>query len=139
MRAPHPTYPLVIELPEPGNYPSIVRAHYVPNSDPPAYRLDAIGMDLPIDVVIPDELAAAGWYWHGSTLVWREANFEYGIHTFVCPPPGWSYAPRGNCFDAARAANPRGWMGRGRSEPKAKPKQSQPSNQVRPVQLAMEL
>lgn len=138
MRAPHPTFPLVIELPEPGNYPHIVRAHYVPASDPPAYRLDLIGMDLPIDVAIPDDLAAAGWFWFGSCLTWAEGNFEYGIHTLVCPPPGWLYLPRENCFEAARVANPRTWIGRLGSGSKAKTKRAQPIGQVQPVQLAME-
>ena len=34
------TFPLKIQLPEPNNYPGTVYAEYVPNSDPPAYRLD---------------------------------------------------------------------------------------------------
>lgn len=108
MRAPHPTYPLLIELPEPGNYPHIVRAHYVPGSSPPAYRLDAIGMDLPIDVVIPDDLAAAGWYWHGSCLAWPASDplRPMAISTATYPPPGWP-STREDCFTLARESERR--------------------------------
>lgn len=105
---PHRLYPLVVVLPDPGNYPHIVRAEYVPNSNPPAYRLDPIGMDLPITVTIPKDLVAAGWYWHGSTLAWPASDplRPMAISTATYPPPGWP-AERENCFELARGTESR--------------------------------
>lgn len=56
MRAPHPAYPLVLVL------PNGIRAEYHDG----AYWID--GEPTALDVAIPDELVAAGWYWHGSVL-----------------------------------------------------------------------
>jgi hypothetical protein len=97
MRAPDLTPPLQLHLPD-----GII-AQYVPGSAPPAYMLGPIGMEIPVDVVIPEDLAAAGWYWHGSTLAWNGGDplCPIGISTVVYPPPGWLSASR-NCFEAAR-------------------------------------
>jgi hypothetical protein len=101
MHAPHPAYPLVVELPELGNYPHSVRALYVPGSSPPQYTVH--GEPCAIDVVIPDDLAAAGWYWLGSLLCWPESDplRPQGIATCTYPPPGWC-DDRETCFDLAR-------------------------------------
>jgi hypothetical protein len=53
MRAPHLTPPCALAL------PGGLVAEYVPQSDPPAYRVDAIGCDLPVDAQIPEDLERA--------------------------------------------------------------------------------
>lgn len=125
MRAPHPTYPLKLHLPEPGNYPHTVYAEYVPGSSPPAYRLDPIGMNLPIDVVIPDDLAALGYYWHGSLLT--RADQPGGISTAAYPPPSWP-SEREDCFTLARQSEHRraGWRVREVAERVAKVTKTKP-------------
>lgn len=101
MRAPHPCYPLVIQLPDIGNYPNSVRAEYVPGSTPPAYTVN--GEPCAIDVVIPDDLAAAGWFWGGSCLSWPSSDplRLVSIATCTYPPPGWT-SERDDCFTVAR-------------------------------------
>jgi hypothetical protein len=71
-------------------------------SDPPQYELrDGTPVDL--DVQIPDDLAAAGWIWHGSLLHWPTSDplRGVGITTDLHPPPGWP-SPRDDCFTVAR-------------------------------------
>lgn len=97
MRPAHQTPPIALYLPD-----GLVAA-YVPQSEPPAYRMDEIGADLPVDVTIPEDLVAVGWYWHGSLLAWNggDALRPVGIYTGTFPPPGWGGALT-TCFDAAR-------------------------------------
>lgn len=105
----HPVYPLVIPLPD-GTEARVRITHIVEVNDkgeetltqlvqsPPQYeRRDGTTVDL--DVQIPDDLAAAGWYWHGSTLALDGGLLRIGTETY--PPPGWP-APQGTCFDIAR-------------------------------------
>jgi len=64
----------------------------------PQYERD--GQLLDVDVTIPDDLVAAGWIWHGSTLYRREPGDELrgvGVDTRTFPPP--------QCFEQARAIN----------------------------------
>lgn len=84
--------------------PGGLRAAYVPQSDPPRYTLN--GEPLAVDVVIPDDLARAGWFWLGSRLMQRYEASDVApawasIDTEVFPPPGWPGAGR-TCFDVAR-------------------------------------
>jgi hypothetical protein len=96
MRVPDLTPPLQLHL------PNGIVAGYIPGSAPPAYMLGPIGMEIPVDVVIPRDLVAAGWYWHGSILAWNggDPRRPIGISTAVYPPPGW-LSTRRNCFEAA--------------------------------------
>lgn len=57
---PRDAYPLELHL------PSGIRAQLVAGSRPPKYTVD--GQPIEVDVTIPDDLAAAGWIWHGSFL-----------------------------------------------------------------------
>jgi hypothetical protein len=57
-----------------------------------------------IDVTIPDDLAAAGWHWHGSALAHRDGLLF--IHTSAYPLPG-DPSDRPSCFDVARESNAR--------------------------------
>jgi hypothetical protein len=59
-------------------------------SVPPVYELRD-GTTVDVDVAIPDDLRAAGWYWNGSLLTWRETPESCGIAVATCtfPPPGW--------------------------------------------------
>jgi hypothetical protein len=98
MREPELTPPLLLDLPDG------VQAAYVPDSEPPAYRLDLVGMAIPVDIAIPEDLAVAGWYWHGSTLAHRDGLLF--IHTSAYPPPGWPSA-RPSCFAVARESDTR--------------------------------
>ena len=84
MQVPDLTPPLQLHLPDD------IIAEHIPGTDPPAYRLGPIGMAIPVDVVIPEDLAAAGWYWHGSTLAWNgdDGRHPICISTAVYPPPG---------------------------------------------------
>ena len=68
---------------------------------PPQYELfDGTAIDL--DVTIPDDLVAAGWFWFGSLLAKGDpAGAHVGTHTSCYPPPGYD-APQGTCFDSAR-------------------------------------
>lgn len=96
----HPAFPLKIHLPEPGAYPQTVYADYVPGSDPPAYTVN--GEPCAIDVTIPDDLAAVGYYWHGSLLC-RTGDQGGGIATCTYPVPGWP-SEREDCFTVARGS-----------------------------------
>lgn len=55
----------------------------------PIYMLDGIALD--IDVTIPDDLIAAGWFWFGSYLSRcadpTNPNAILSIHTALHPPP----------------------------------------------------
>lgn len=66
--------PLVVNLPDG------TRAELVPGSRPPAYSLPDRA-DAGIDVTIPDDLAATGWYWSGSFLYqpWPERSDGPGV------------------------------------------------------------
>lgn len=95
-------YPIEIALPD-GK-----RAQYVAGSRPPKYTVD--GELTAIDVTIPDELEASGWYWSGSFLYqpWPEPRTaEQGrgpgvaISTGTFGPPGYP-CDRQTCFDSAR-------------------------------------
>jgi hypothetical protein len=99
-------WPLVIELPEMGNYPHCIRAEYVPGSSPPAYTID--GAPVAIEVVIPEDLAMAGWFWFGSSLAWPASDPQraMAISTATYPPPGWA-SERENCFELARQSERR--------------------------------
>lgn len=88
--------PLEIHLPD-GK-----RACYIPGTRPPKYMVD--GQPTDIDVSIPDDLAALGWIWHGSTLFQPHAGSDgpgVAITTCTYGFPGYADA-RGTCFDAAR-------------------------------------
>ena len=80
--------------------PGGVIADYVSESDPPAYTVN--GERIAVDVVIPPDLAQAGWIWHGSTLTqpWPNGT-SIGVGTATFPPPGWP-SDRQTCFAAAR-------------------------------------
>jgi hypothetical protein len=95
-----------VELPEPGNYPHTVCAEYVPGSSLPAYTLN--GDPVAIDVAIPDDLAAAGWFWFGSCLAWPASDPQWAmaISTATYPPPGWT-CEREDCFTLARQSERR--------------------------------
>jgi hypothetical protein len=88
-------WPLALALPDG------ITAEYVPNTRPPRYTID--GEPTTIDVTIPDDLAAAGWIWHGTTLRWPASDPLRGIAIVTCsyPPPGYP-SIRGTCFDIAR-------------------------------------
>lgn len=78
------------------------RAQYVPGSRPARYTVDGQACD--IDVTIPDDLAALGWIWHGSTLFQPHVGSDgpgVAITTCTYGLPGYADA-RGTCFDAAR-------------------------------------
>ncbi len=68
-------YPWVIDL------PGGIRAELAA-SNPPRYA--AYGEMTDIDVTIPDDLRAAGWYWNGSFLCWRETPESCGIAVATC-------------------------------------------------------
>lgn len=102
------TYPQTVALPD-GSAARVRIVHTVVTSDkgeqtltqlvsiPPQYeRCD--GTTVPIDVVIPDDLAAR-WFWFGSALV--EDSGLVLISTASYPPPGLEDG-RVTCFDAAR-------------------------------------
>lgn len=78
-------YPVELHL------PGGVRAQYVPESRPAQYTVD--GEPIAVDVTIPEDLAAAGWCWHGSFLYQpypgREDGPGVAISTGTFPPPGW--------------------------------------------------
>lgn len=94
MRAPHLTPPIALYL------PGGVIADYVPESDPPAYTVG--GEPIAVDVLIPDDLARAGWFWFGSFLSKPYQNgVGISISTATFPTPGWP-CDRQTCFDAAR-------------------------------------
>lgn len=102
-------------------------AHYVAGSAEaghPCYQMD--GVDLEIAVVIPDDLAAAGWFWWGSYLSWRDGEYMPGISisTGTYPPPNGGRYDRPTCFEQASIIE------RLRAEYAAK---------ARPKQLEMEL
>lgn len=108
----HAAYPMVIDLPD-RTQARVRITHIVVTSDrgdeeltqlvsvPPVYELlDGTVIDL--DVTIPDDLAAAGWFWFGSLLAKGDPQGAHvGVHTSCYPPPGWP-APQGTCFDSAR-------------------------------------
>lgn len=86
-------HPLTIAL------PGGVVAELIPGSRPARYTVD--GEPTALDVTIPDDLAAAGWVWHGSFLAQPWPNASISISTGTFPPPGWP-SDRQSCFDAAR-------------------------------------
>jgi len=109
----HAVYPLVISLPD-GSTARVRITHVVEVNDkgeetltqlvstPPQYeRRD--GTTVALDVEIPDDLVAAGWHWHGTTLRWPADDPLRGmaIMTDSYPPPPYP-SERGSCFDAAR-------------------------------------
>jgi hypothetical protein len=100
MRVPDLTPPVQLHLPDG------ILAEYISGSNPPAYRLGSSEIAIPVDVIIPEDLAAAGWYWHGSMLAWSgdDRRGPISISTAIFPPPGWLSAGR-NCFEWARIAN----------------------------------
>lgn len=75
------------------------RARLVPGMA--VYVMD--GLPIDVDVEVPEDLAARGWFWWGSELYQRLVPGGPGISiaTGTYPPPGIE-APRGTCFDAAR-------------------------------------
>jgi hypothetical protein len=108
------------------NLPGGKRAEHVPGSRPPRYAVD--GVEVELDVEIPDDLLANGWYWSGSFLYHPWPGSENGspgvaISTGTFPPPGWPQEPirvKGTddqgqpiiieepartCFDSARILN----------------------------------
>lgn len=106
-------YPLVVPLPD-GLQARVRITHVVEVNDkgedvltqlvqvPPQYELrDGTTVDL--DVMIPDDLAAAGWHWFGSVLRWPASDplRGIGICTSTYPPPPYP-STRGSCFDCAR-------------------------------------
>jgi hypothetical protein len=99
----HPAFPLRLHLPLPGAYPQTVYAEYVPGSSPPAYTVN--GEPCAVEVQIPDDLAALGYFWHGSLLC-KPGDQSGGICTATYPPPGWP-SPRENCFELARESERR--------------------------------
>jgi hypothetical protein len=95
------TAPLSIALPD-GR-----RAEYVAGTRPARYTID--GALCAIDVTIPDDLVATGWYWSGSFLYqpWPGPRTEaegrgpgVAIATCTFPPPGY-VSDRKTCFEAA--------------------------------------
>lgn len=66
----------------------------------PCYERD--GQAIDVDVMIPDDLLAAGWYWSGSMLCNSWSN-ETGIciSTGTYPPPPVP-SSRGDCYTIAR-------------------------------------
>lgn len=89
------------------------RAQYLAGSRPARYTVD----DQPaeIDVTIPDDLQAAGWYWSGSFLYqpWPEARTEeqgrgpgVAISTALYGPPGYP-SDRQTCFEVAQGMEAR--------------------------------
>ncbi len=108
----HTVYPQTVALPD-GVQARVRIVHTVVTNDkgeqvltqlvssPPQYeRRD--GTTVALDVTIPDDLLAAGWAWHGSTLIDGPiVGGHIAITTCTYPPPGWPSA-RGSCFDCAR-------------------------------------
>lgn len=87
----------------------------------PRYLLGGVPID--VDVEIPEDLVARGWFWWGSFLhqQLRPDGCGISIDTGTYPPPGWvgektitikgtddegrrfiQHIERGTCFDAAR-------------------------------------
>lgn len=137
MRPPHLTPPIVLSL------PGGVRADYVPQSDPPAYTVN--GEPIAVDVVIPDDLIQAGWYWFGSFLrqPWTEHDNGPGvcISTGTYPPPGWP-SDRPDIFTQARVLD--AYRVSFQTELAARPAKKaknvkQTASAPRTVQLTMEL
>lgn len=109
----HAVYPLVVSLP--GGSQARVRIVHVVEfdkngeavltqlvSNPPVYELRD-GTTVALDVAIPDDLAAAGWFWHGSALHWPadDPQRTIGITTDLHPPPPYP-SERDDCFTVAR-------------------------------------
>lgn len=127
-------HPVPLQLALPGG----IVADYVPGSDPPSYTV--AGDPIAVDVRIPDDLTATGWYWHGSFLVQPypgRAGPAIWISTGTWGVEGtWEQARTLDRLHAEHAAV--------RAEqPTKKPKRAkkgQPARQrvVEPVQLAME-
>ena len=106
-------YPMVIGLP--GGAQARVRIiHEVVTNDkgeetltqlvqsPPVYELRD-GTTVELDVQIPDDLAAAGWHWHGSTLMRGQVGGPcIAITTDLHPPPGYT-SERRTCIEVARS------------------------------------
>jgi len=70
-------HPLTIALPD-GRC-----AEYVAGTRPARYTIDGAPCD--VDVTIPDDLAATGWYWSGSFLYqpWAERADGPGVGIFT--------------------------------------------------------
>lgn len=58
--------------------PNGIEAELIPGSQPSRYA----GVD--VDVTIPDDLARAGWHWHGTFL----SDGEVGIYSGTFGVPG---------------------------------------------------
>lgn len=66
-------------------------------------RYERGGQAINVDVMIPDDLIGAGWYWSGSVLCNSWSN-ETGIciSTRTYPPPPVP-SSRGDCYTIARS------------------------------------
>lgn len=85
-------HPLVICLPDG------TRAELIDGSRPPRYTVDS--EERAIEIAIPDDLLATGWYWSGSFLCQPYAPGDTRgicIITTQAAPPGWDYTPSGRC------------------------------------------
>jgi L-rhamnose isomerase len=97
--------PLEIDLP--GGPAQLVPGSY--EAGRPRYERD--GVEIDIDVTIPDDLVATGWCWHGSSLYQSApapGRISVGIHTGTNPPPGIFDIARH--FDANRARAMAEWQ-----------------------------
>lgn len=86
-------WPAALRLPVAGGYVTAVAAAGRP------IRYTVEGEIVDIDVNIPDDLLAAGWFWHGGCLC-RHAGILIGISSALIPPPGWRSGT--DIFEAAR-------------------------------------
>lgn len=95
-----PAIPLALAL------PGGILAEHVAGSDPPAYAIDGVPID--VDVRIPEDLAALRWRWEGSFLCCDggDPQGQLMISTDLHPPPGWP-CERRDCFTVARGFD---WM-----------------------------
>lgn len=109
----HTVYPQTVVLPD-GTQARVRIVHVVETNDkgeatltqlvlsPPQYELRD-GTTVELDVTIPDDLLATGWFWRGSSLHWPADDplRTIGIPTDGYPPPPYP-SERGSCFDCAR-------------------------------------
>lgn len=107
----HTTYPVSIPLPN-GLRAELVYA--LPLHDPPVYAID--GVPVWLDVTVPADLRASGWFWNGALLTLQNAQCDIHICTASSPPPLWNVARDGRilvpglwpcCFVVARFLNVR--------------------------------
>lgn len=100
MKAVRSAHPLIIHLPDQ------TIAELVAGTHPPRYQLGKEA--LAIDVTIPEDLIATGWYWSGSFLCQPHppgmapgmapgTNPGICIITSIAGPPGWDYTADGRC------------------------------------------